>query len=286
MDISRIPEEIRATLSPDFLDILAQDTGRPVFGEKDIEPHLPALSRQAAAEGAVLLKNDNAVLPLKSEEPVAVFGRVQLDWFYVGYGSGGDVNPPYKVNLMKGLENAGVAVDQELAQTYAQWCAENEPFMGFWGHWPRYFDEMPLTDDQVKAAASRCGTALVIIGRAAGEARENNLEPGSYYLTEDEKKLLSQVSSAFQKTAVIIDAGSILDLSWLGDYPIDGALFVWQGGMESGNAVADLLTGKVTPCGKLSDTVALRYQDSPSQNFLGGGIQPVHRGYLCGLPLL
>ena len=175
MDISRIPEEIRATLSPDFLDILAQDTGRPVFGEKDIEPHLPALSRQAAAEGAVLLKNDNAVLPLKSEEPVAVFGRVQLDWFYVGYGSGGDVNPPYKVNLMEGLENAGVAVDQELAQTYAQWCAENEPFMGFWGHWPRYFDEMPLTDDQVKAAASRCGTALVVIGRAAGEARENDL---------------------------------------------------------------------------------------------------------------
>lgn len=89
MDISRIPEEIRATLSPDFLDILAQDTGRPVFGEKDIEPHLPALSRQASAEGAVLLKNDNAVLPLKSEEPVAVFGRVQLDWFYVGHGSGG-----------------------------------------------------------------------------------------------------------------------------------------------------------------------------------------------------
>lgn len=68
---------------------------------------------------------------------------------------------------------------------------------------------------------------------------------------------------------MIIDAGSILDLSWLGDYPIDGALFVWQGGMESGNAVADLLTGKVTPCGKLSDTVALRYEDYPSQNFLG-----------------
>ena len=89
MDISRIPEEIRATLSPDFLDILAQDTGRPVFGEKDIEPHLPALSRQAAAEGAVLLKNDNGILPLETGKPVAVFGRVQLDYFYVGYGSGG-----------------------------------------------------------------------------------------------------------------------------------------------------------------------------------------------------
>ena len=269
MDINKIPQELRDQIPPEFLDQLAQELNKPVFGEKTYEPHLPALSRQAAADGAVLLKNDNGILPLKSGETVAVFGRVQQDWFYVGYGSGGDVNPPYKVNLMEGLENAGVAVDQELARTYAQWCGENEPFMGFWGHWPRYFEEMPLTDDQVKAAASRCGTALVVIGRAAGEARENDLEPGSYYLTEDEKKLLSQVSSAFEKTAVIIDAGSILDLSWLNQYSIAGALFVWQGGMESGNAVAGLLTGKVTPSGKLSDTVALRYEDYPSQNFLG-----------------
>ena len=269
MDISKIPEEIRSTLSPDFLDILAQDTGRPVYGEKAIEPHLPALCRKAAAEGAVLLKNDNGILPLETGKPVAVFGRVQLDYFYVGYGSGGDVNPPYKVNLMEGLKNAGVPVDEELAQAYAQWSKENEPFMGFWGHWPRYFEEMPLEDSQVKAAAARCGTALVVIGRAAGESRENNLEPGSYYLTEDEKKLLSQVSGAFAKTAVIIDAGSVLDLSWLNEYPIDGVLFVWQGGMESGNAVADLLTGKVNPCGKLTDTVAYRYEDYPSQNFLG-----------------
>ena len=197
----------------------------------------------------------------------------------MGYGSGGDVNPPYKVNLMEGLENAGVAVDQELAQTYAQWCAENEPFMGFWGHWPRYFDEMPLTDDQVKAAASRCGTALVVIGRAAGEARENDLEPGSYYLTEDEKKLLSQVSSAFQKTAVIIDAGSILDLSWLGDYPIDGALFVWQGcggpAHREGHSLRQAQRHGGPPVRGL-----------PQSELPGAGIQPVHRGYLCGLPLL
>lgn len=269
MDINKIPQELRDQIPQEFLDQLAQETQKPVFGEKTYEEHLPALCRQAAAEGAVLLKNDNNVLPLKSGEPVAVFGRVQLDWFYVGYGSGGDVNPPYQINLMEGLQNAGVPVDRELAETYATWCGENEPYMGFWGHWPRYFDEMPLTDDQVKSAATRCKTALVVIGRAAGEARENDLEPGSYYLTEDEKKLLAQVSSSFEKTAVLIDAGSVLDLSWLGDYPISGALFVWQGGMESGNAVADLLTGKVTPSGKLSDTVALRYEDYPSQNFLG-----------------
>ena len=119
------------------LDELAQETRKVVLGEKVVESRLPALCRLAGAEGAVLLKNDNAALPLSTQEPVAVFGRVQVDWFYVGYGSGGDVNPPYTVNLMEGLGNAGVQVDQELAQTYAKWSEENQPFMGFWGNWPR-----------------------------------------------------------------------------------------------------------------------------------------------------
>ena len=129
---------------------------------------MPALCRKAAAEGAVLLKNEG-VLPLAPGQPVAVFGRVQLDWFYVGYGSGGDVNPPYRVNLMEGLRNAGVAVDGELAQTYAAWCAENEPFPGVWGRWPRCFEEMPISDEQVRAAAARCSTAIVVL--AARPAR-------------------------------------------------------------------------------------------------------------------
>ena len=142
--------------------------------------------------------------------------------------------------------------------------------MGFWGNWPRYFEEMPLEDSQVQAAASRCQTAVVVIGRAAGEDRENTLEPGSYYLTEAERKLLTQVTGAFAKTVVLIDSGSIMDLAWLEEYPISAALVVWQGGMESGNAVADVLTGAVTPCGKLTDTISYRYEDHPSaSNFLG-----------------
>ena len=273
MDINNIPKEILDQIPPEFLDNLdqlMQETRKPVFGEKVIEEHLPTLCRQAAAEGIVLLKNQGGALPLQKDAPVAVFGRVQLDYFYVGYGSGGDVNPPYTVNLMEGLGNAGVQVDQELAQTYAKWSEENQPFMGFWGNWPRYFEEMPLEDSQVQAAASRCQTAVVVIGRAAGEDRENTLEPGSYYLTEAERKLLTQVTGAFAKTVVLIDSGSIMDLAWLEEYPISAALVVWQGGMESGNAVADVLTGAVTPCGKLTDTISYRYEDHPSaSNFLG-----------------
>ena len=210
------------------------------------------------------------MLPLPSEEKVAVFGRVQLDYFYVGYGSGGDVNPPYTVNLMQGLRAAGVRVDEPLAAAYAGWSAKNPPDMGEWATWPRFFEEMPLADSAVREAAARCGTALVVVGRSAGESRENALEPGSYYLTQAEKTLLSQVTSAFSRVAVVIDAGSVMDLSWLDEYPIGAALFVWQGGMESGNAAADVLTGRVNPCGRLTDTVAKRYEDYPSaKDFLG-----------------
>ena len=252
------------------LDELAQLTKKKVFGEKTVEETMPALCRKAAAESAVLLKNENHVLPFDKIHPIAVFGRVQLDWFYVGYGSGGDVNPPYTINLIEGLQNAGITLDKHLLHTYTQWSASNRPSMGFWGRWPRYFEEMPLDEHQIKAAADRCDTALIVIGRAAGESRENTLEPGSYYLTQEEKNLLSRVTATFRHTVVVINAGSIMDLSWLENYPIEGVLLLWQGGMESGSAAADVLTGKKDACGRLTDTIAYRYEDYPSaKDFLG-----------------
>ena len=96
------------------LDELAQQTKKTVYGEKTVEASMPGLCRKAAAEGAVLLKNQGNILPLREGAAVAVFGRVQLDWFYVGYGSGGDVNSPYTVNLAEGLKNAGIPLDQPL----------------------------------------------------------------------------------------------------------------------------------------------------------------------------
>lgn len=111
-------------------DELAQQTQKTVLGEKTVESSLPPLCRQAAAEGIVLLKNQNGVLPLCAGAPVAVFGRVQIDYFYVGYGSGGDVNPPYTVSLLDGLCEAGVPVDDAIAQQYRAWSAANPPDMG------------------------------------------------------------------------------------------------------------------------------------------------------------
>ena len=241
-----------------------------VQGEKTITPGMPEILRRWGSEGIVLLKNEDAVLPLQENQRVSVFGRCQNDWFYVGYGSGGDVHPPYTVSLMEGLRNAGVKIYEPLAERYALWCREHEPDHGWWGHWPYHHEEMDLEDAVVRAAAGESDVAIVVIGRAAGEDRENILEAGSYYLTEKEHKLLRQVTAEFKRVVLLLDSGNIMDLSFLRMYPVQAVLYVWQLGMESGNAVADVLTGAVNPSGKLTDTIALNYADYPSSASFGG----------------
>ncbi len=234
-------------------------------------PGFPELIRRAAAEGAVLLKNDG-VLPLDRNAEVAVFGRCQLDWFYVGYGSGGDVHPPWRVNLMEGLRDAGVRCNQLLAARYKNWTEENPADPGWWGHWPCSHPEMPLAEAAAADAAKTSETALVVIGRAAGEERENTLTQGSYYLTDLERDMLDQVTAAFSRTVVLLNVGSVMDMAWTEDYGdrLSAILLLWQGGMESGHAAADLLTGACSPSGRLSDTIARYYVDYPSSANFGG----------------
>lgn len=239
-------------------------------GNEDSSNELCALCRKAGAEGVVLLKNKNGVLPLSKDRVVSVFGRVQKDWFYVGYGSGGDVNPPYKVSLLDGLRaNEGITVNEELAALYEEWCGKNAPEEAFWGAWEMNYDEMPISKKAVQEAAHKSDTAIVAIGRAAGEDRENTLAEGSYYLTSQERSLLSKVCSAFRKTVVVLNCGSIMDMSWVNEFDISAVLYVWQGGMESGNSVADVLSGDVSPSGKLADTIAEKYAYYPSAGFFG-----------------
>ena len=249
---------------------LSQKENDP-FGEKYITPGMGELCRRAGAEGTVILKNDG-VLPLKTDKTVAVFGRCQYDWFYVGYGSGGDVHAPYNVSFMDGLENLGAAYDKDLAKTYKDWCTdpENVPSHGWWGHWPRFYPEMPLDNYTVKRAALNTDTALVVIGRAAGEARENVLEEGSWYLTGEEKNMLDKVTRFFKKTVVILDTGNIIDMGWTENYSLSAIVLPWQCGMESGNALCDVLYGKVNPSGRLAATIARSYEDYPSADSFGG----------------
>ncbi len=242
-------------------------------GERYVTPGIGELIRAAGAESCVLLKNDGT-LPLDPAKKVAVFGRCQLDWFYVGYGSGGDVHAPYRVNLIDGLRHADVPFDTELLRTYQAWTQEedNAAYDGWWGHWPFNYPEMPLTDELVRKAAAESAAAICVIGRAAGEDRENTLTKGSYYLTDAETAMLDAVTAAFAKTVVVMDVGSVMDMSWTEKYGerLSAILVVWQGGMESGNAVCDVLYGKVNPCGKLPDTIARHYEDYPSAAHFGG----------------
>lgn len=252
---------------------LEQELITEITGEKIYTPGMQELARKCAAEGCVLLKN-NGSLPLKKEKMISVFGRCQVDTFYVGYGSGGNVHPPKKVSILEGLRNCDeISLNEELAAVYEDWCHKKENVADpgtEWGKWPYYYPEMPLEESLVALAAEKSETAVVIIGRAAGEERENFLGEGSYYLTGEEKRMLSLVTGAFENTVVVMNCGNIIDFSWMQEYNPSALLMMWLPGMEGGNALADVLSGKVNPCGKLTDTIALHYEDYPSAKNFGG----------------
>lgn len=239
--------------------------------EKQVNPAMPELLRSAAAQGAVLL--ENRVLPLQKGTRVSVFGRVQQDYFYTGYGSGGDVNFPYHVSLLEGLRCCDeLLVNEELAAVYADWIRKNREKSGFWGSWPRFHPEMPVTGELVAQAKANSDQAVIVLGRACGEDRENVLEKGSYYLTDEERRMLSEVTAQFPDAVLLLNIGALIDLSFLQDYSFGAVMILWQGGMESGNAAADLLCGRVTPCGHLTDTVAKDYSNYPSASCFGNPV--------------
>lgn len=239
-----------------------------ILGEKNFNTKMSALLRQAAAESIVLLENEG-VLPLKAQSKLAVFGRSQIDYFYVGYGSGGEVNPPYLVNVIQGLEEKNLLLNNVLIKKYQTFSANNIVDDGIWGQWPRFLEEMTLSNEEVKSASEDSEIALIVIGRAAGEDRENVLEEGSYYLTQKEKQMIDQVTHYFEKVVLVINSGNVIDLSWTENYAFSAILFAWQGGMESGNAIADVLMGDVNPSAKLPDTIARHYEDYPSAKQFG-----------------
>ncbi len=237
---------------------------------KTVTEGMPELLRKAGAEGTVMLRNDG-VLPLKKEDSVAIFGRVQNDYMFVGYGSGGDVIKPYTVSLTEGIKNAGGNVNKAIDKLYSDWCKKNPPDHGFWAHWPHFYDEMAIDTATIKTASEESDYAIIVIGRSSGEDRENHLTKGSYLLTDDEASLIKRVSENFKNTIIVLNIGSIMDMSWEKEL-LSGksaVLLPYQGGMESGNAVADIIYGKVNPCGKLTDTIADSYSSYPCAKYFG-----------------
>ena len=227
------------------------------------------LARQATAEGCVLLENEGQALPLREGERVAVFGRMAFHYYKSGLGSGGLVNTRYVVGILDALKDCQeIRLDEKLMGIYEDWIREN-PFdegQG-WGRVPWCQKEMEVTDEMLGCARDN-DVSLVIIGRTAGEDQDNNAGPGSYCLTETEEDMIRRVCQVSKRTVVVLNVGNIIDMSWVKKYHPQAVLYAWQGGQEGGNGVADVLTGKVCACGKLTDTIAQSIEDYPStENF-------------------
>ena len=231
-----------------------------------------AKARQAVAEGQVLLLNQNHVLPLPKGSHVAVFGRMQLHYYKSGTGSGGMVNVNKVTGILEALEESeDVQVYEPLVGVYREW-EKDHPFdegVG-WGNEPWSQEEMELNEALVEEAAEKNEYAIVILARTAGEDKDNKMLEGAYCLTSIEEDMLQKVRKYFAKMIVLLNTGNIMDMSFMDQYRPDAVMYVWQGGMIGGLGTVDVLTGKVCPSGRLSDTIAAQMSDYPADPYFGG----------------
>ena len=237
------------------------------------EPYKPLAeaARRAATDGIVLLKNEGNILPLGKNDRISLFGRTQIDYNKSGTGSGGLVNVDRVVNILDGIsENDNLSLNRELVAVYKEWIKDHPFDKGIgWAQEPWFQEEMVPSDEVVGDARARSDVAVIVIGRTAGEDKDNSIGKGSWYLTDDEEALLSIVTEHFEKTVVLLNVGNIIDMSWVEKYGIGAVAYIWQGGQDGGAAVADMLSGKVNPSGRLTDTIAKDIFLYPSVNNFG-----------------
>ena len=261
-----------------------------VFGvsareESQREKEHKALARQAAAEGIVLLKNDN-VLPLTTRS-VALYGPGSRMTVKGGSGSG-DVRERHSVTIEEGLKNAGFTFPSALwmdrfkekydadVSAWRNGVEEQikkynpiqtmQMFLFIGEHPMPYPACTPIQEDEL---IDETDTAIYVLSRQAGEGKDRRVEKGDYLLSDVEEDSLRLLSRHYRKLILVLNCGGAIDLSILDEIRIDAVLFYGQGGMEGGNALADILTGAVCPSGKLTDTWAMRYEDYPSANTFG-----------------
>jgi beta-glucosidase len=241
----------------------------------DLKAHAE-IARIAGTEGMVLLKNKNNALPFAANiKTIAVFGNTSYKSITGGTGSG-KVNEAYSISLIDGLKNGGYSIDESLEAVYSRYIKEGaakqpkseNPLVP-----PPPTPEMKVTTGTAADAAAKTDVALITIGRNSGEGGDRKAEAGDFYLTDTEKSLIQNVSKEFRakgkKVIVVINTGGVIETaSWRGSP--DAILLAWQPGQETGNAVVDVLSGKVNPSGKLTDTFPISYRDIPSaKNFPG-----------------
>lgn len=245
--------------------------GYKYSGEPDLKAHA-AITRQSSTEGMVLLKN-NAALPIRGLKTVALFGVNSYDFMSGGLGSGA-VNVGYSVDMVTGLKNIGVATTPQLSEIYQNYVkyakaklkADKNPMMWFLNQGQPKLDEIDITERCVANEEPKADAAIITIGRQAGEGMDRQIN-GEFNLSKTEQDMIFRVSDAFhakgKKVIVIINSGSVMETASWRDR-VDAILVAWQPGIEGGNSVADILTGKVNPSGKLTMTWPIAATDHPS----------------------
>ena len=269
LDVNDVDRNVRRML--EYIVKTPRFKGYKYSGEPDLKAHA-AITRQSSTEGMVLLKN-NAALPIRGLKTVALFGVNSYDFMSGGLGSGA-VNVGYSVDMVTGLKNIGVATTPQLTEIYQNYVkyakaklkADQNPMMWFLDQGQPKLDEIDITERCVANEEPKADAAIITIGRQAGEGMDRQIN-GEFNLSKTEQDMIFRVSDAFhakgKKVIVIINSGSVMETASWRDR-VDAILVAWQPGIEGGNSVADILTGKVNPSGKLTMTWPIAATDHPS----------------------
>ena len=269
LDVNDVDRNVRRML--EYIVKTPRFKGYKYSGEPDLKAHA-AITRQSSTEGMVLLKN-NAALPIRGLKTVALFGVNSYDFMSGGLGSGA-VNVGYSVDMVTGLKNIGVATTPQLTEIYQNYVkyakaklkADKNPMMWFLNQGQPKLDEIDITERCVVNEEPKADAAIITIGRQAGEGMDRQIN-GEFNLSKTEQDMIFRVSDAFhakgKKLIVIINSGSVMETASWRDR-VDAILVAWQPGIEGGNSVADILTGKVNPSGKLTMTWPVAATDHPS----------------------
>lgn len=269
LDIKDVDRNVRRML--EYIVKTPRFKGYKYSSEPDLKAHA-AITRQSSTEGMVLLKNDGA-LPVRNLKTVALFGVNSYDFMSGGLGSGA-VNVGYSVDMVTGLKNIGVATTPQLTEIYQNYVkyakaklkVDKNPMMWFLDQGQPKLDEIEITERCVAGEEPKADAAIITIGRQAGEGMDRQID-GEFNLSKIEQDMIFRVSDAFhakgKKVIVIINSGSVMETASWRDR-VDAILVAWQPGIEGGNSVADILTGKVNPSGKLTMTWPIAATDHPS----------------------
>ena len=269
LDVKDVDRNVRRML--EYIVKTPRFKGYKYSSEPNLKAHA-AITRQSSTEGMVLLKNDGA-LPVRNLKTVALFGVNSYDFMSGGLGSGA-VNVGYSEDMVTGLKNIGVATTPQLTEIYQNYVkyakaklkADKNPMMWFLDQGQPKLDEIEITERCVAGEEPKADAAIITIGRQAGEGMDRQID-GEFNLSKIEQDMIFRVSDAFhakgKKVIVIINSGSVMETASWRDR-VDAILVAWQPGIEGGNSVADILTGKVNPSGKLTMTWPIAATDHPS----------------------